>query len=999
MRAFINVAQLQGGFILIPVPAAPVQFEENIRVSPFRAPVADKIQAMRFGVLGPLQVFGPSGAVTLGGRGQRILLATLLCDCNRAISSERLIDAVWEGAPPRTAAKNLQVYVYQLRRALGDAERITRYPHGYGLVVHDGESDASIFLDLVQRARQAVATGEIHKGRSIYVDALNMWRGPAFAELSSAGALRETIARLDDSRLQALEGRIETDLLLGEHDNVAAELAALVREHPLRERLLGQLMIALFRCGRQSEALQAYQDGYRNLRDELGVEPTPALQSVQLSILRGIDPSPAPKPLAAAVVAGPAQLPALPRGFVGRREALAQLDSLADAGPGVVAIAGMGGIGKTALAVAWGHHASHRFPDGQLYVNLSGHSGAQPLEPSLALALMLRSLDVWALDIPADLDGAAALLRTTVAGKRLLIVLDDAASVAQVRPLLPGGRHCFTVVTSRNRLKGLVAREGATRLDLDVLAPAEAHAALAALLGADRLAAEPAAVATLADECGRLPLALRICASHLADRPHLGVPDLVDELAQERLRTLQTDDDPLTSIATVFSHSYTALSPAEQEMFCLMAHSPAVDVTVPAAAVLAGVDEPAARATLDRLVSSSMADRSRSDRYRLHDLLREFALAISDRPETSVEEAVSRLTTWYLRVSHLAGSRLSPAAVRLPLPVDVPVSGIEFAQWDEANSWLEAERENLVALIAWAAGTVHSQLCWLIVDAMRGFYNIRGLINEYLWLAGLARRSAESAGDQAGIAAAHLALAAATGNLGDLDAMRRHARSAASAAEAAGWPHGSAAAQTAAYQASFWLAQFDEALVHLERSFAIALALGERSGQCHLHNEFTHLYVHMGRYADAEHHYQQVLALNDELDVPLYSAHAQYNRGLLMRRLGRHAEAIDLVQRARAILRTVGLQFESTCAGVIAEIHLDQNQLDEAEPLLALAQEHVTDAYFRPVEHATARRRARLHRLRGKPAAAQAILTELLAEPTLSPMDRILVLEELAAIR
>jgi DNA-binding SARP family transcriptional activator len=501
---------------------------------------------MRFGMLGPLRVDTGLGWVTVPAEQQRVVLAVLLTVPGRVVATQRLVDEVWGGRPPRTAVNTVQAYVMRLRRLIGDGVLLTRR-HGYELVVGRDDVDAAVFERLVASGRDALAGGRPDAAAARLSEALALWRGPALADVPASASLTAWAAHLEQVRLAVVEDHMAALLELDRHSEVVDDLHRLVGEHPLRERLWAQLMLALHRCGRRAEALDAYQRARRVMVAELGLEPGPQLRELQETVLaEDRAEARASQPALPWVV--PAQLPADVPGFTGRDDQLAQLDTLlpgtgdpAGTAVAISAIAGAAGVGKTALAVHWGHRVRDWFADGQLYVNLRGHATDAPMRPIEALARLLRALDMSA--VPSDVDEAAARYRSLMAGKRMLVLLDDARDPDQVRPLLPGSPGCMALVTSRDRLAGLVARDGAAPMVLDVLSDAETHALLARLLGADRVRAEPTAAAELARLCGNQPFAVRIAAANLATHPRTSIAEYATRLSGDRPEWLQTDDD------------------------------------------------------------------------------------------------------------------------------------------------------------------------------------------------------------------------------------------------------------------------------------------------------------------------------------------------------------------------------------------------------------------------------------------------------------------------
>ncbi|MFL6120012.1 BTAD domain-containing putative transcriptional regulator [Actinophytocola sp.] len=569
---------------------------------------------VEFGLLGDVAAWRPDGPVDIGHRRQRSVLAALLFDANRVVGSEQLLDRVWGNHPPQTARGTLFTYLTRLRRALAPVP-IERQPGGYRITIPPGTLDLDRFTDLIGKARD---TDDDRLADRTYERAFGLWRGEPLPEVDTPWA-DSVRALLAGERYAAELDHIDVRLRLGEHTGLLAGLARRTAEYPLDERLAGQLILALYRSGRQADAIAHYEAFRRRLADELGVDPGPGLRELHRQLLAADDIVRAP---ARDRTRPPRQLPAAPWPFTGRGAELDSLSARLDSAAGttvISAIGGGGGIGKTSLALHWAHRHADRFPDGQLFVNLRGFdpSGA-PTAPAAALSGFLIALGVT--DVPADVDARVGLYRSLVAGRKMLVLLDNAADTNQVVPLLPGSATVTTLVTSRHPLTGLLACHGATAVPLDVLSDAEALELLAARLGPDRLAAEPEAVAELVEHCGGLPLALGIVAARVLASPRTPLAQLAAQLRSPttRLDCLDTGDAGL-DLRTVFGLSYRDLTPDTTRLACLIALAPGPDISASAASALIGRD---AGPMLRELETAHLISQSAPGRYRMHSLVR-----------------------------------------------------------------------------------------------------------------------------------------------------------------------------------------------------------------------------------------------------------------------------------------------------------------------------------------------------------------------------------------
>jgi DNA-binding SARP family transcriptional activator/tetratricopeptide (TPR) repeat protein len=855
------------------------------------------VTAMDFCLLGPLVVLRGATMVPVQAGKQRAVLAMLLLNANRVVPLEELAETLWGSAPPRSARVTVQNYVVRLRKALGEEgrSRIGTQPRGYVISVAASELDMTRFEVLLGAARQAARDGSWEIAAAQARTALALWRGEPLADVESELLARREVPRLADLRLLALETRIDGDLHLGCHAEVIGELRQLAAAHPLREHLHALLMLALHRDGRQAEALAAYQNARRVLLEELGTEPGRELRGLHQQILAA-DPAldlPAPPeddagpPAVSAdleqdhavptVAIVPRQLPAVVRHFTGRQAELAELTALLDTARedgtavAVAVIDGAPGLGKTALAVNWAHRAAARFPDGQLYVNLQGFDpSGEIVLPGTAIRGFLDAFGIPAERVPASPESQAALYRSLLAGRRVLIVADNARDAGQVRPLLPGSPGCVLLVTSRNRLTGLAAGEGARLLTLDVLPTTAAQALLASRIGVRRARAEPGAVEQLARLCGRLPLALTVAAALAAARPKMPLAAAAAELADAagRLKALETGD-PVTDIRTVFSWSCQHLEQLPARMFRLLSVHPGPDITVPAAAALLNVTRDSARDALGALAMANLVGEHVAGRFALHDLLRAYAAeqAAEHEPAAERRAAIERVLDYYLHTGHAAALLLD--STRDPISLAEPPPGVtpeRLVSSQQALAWFEAEHRVLIAAIATAEQARFDARAWQLPWTMDSFLNWRGHWLEWAAAQRTALAAATRLGDAVAQATAHNLLAHAHASLGD----------------------------------------YAEASAHLTECLSLCRQLGDEIGQARAHQSLGVVAEHKGRPADALGHAQQALALCEATGNQVRLAAALNNLGWCLALTGDYPQAQATCRQAVALHRQLG---------------------------------------------------------------------------------------------
>ncbi len=705
------------------------------------------MSGLGFRVLGPLEVVRDGEAVPINGPKLRVLLAALLVRANATVSVDQLAERLWGERPPATARKSTQVYALRLRRMLGDDSLIETRPDGYLIRVCPDQLDLLRFRELTGRAARA---GEPDEELRLLTEALGCWRGSALSDVPSESMQREDAVQLAEERLRARDRYFEVSLEVGRHREIIGELGTLTQEHPWQESFWAQLILALHRSGRRADALDTYRGVHKMFTGELGVEPGARLQEVHRTILAE-DAGAEPVPPRVAIY----QLPADLHRFVGRSATIDALTKLSIGAGGRwrnVVISGPPGVGKTALAVHVAHLFSPSFADGQLYVNLQGYAADPPLTPAAVLTRFLGTLDVPRERIPTEVEEQAALFRSVLSGRKMLLLLDNAISAEQIRPLLPGQPGCAVLITSRHDLRGLSVDPGADHVPLGVLTEAESRSVLADLLGAARVEAEPEALAELARTCAHLPLALRIAGANLAADPGREIAEYTAELTtQGRLAELTIDGDQRSAVRVAFDHSYLRLAEGDRRLFRLLGLTPGLDIGVPAAAALADTSPGDAARALDRLTAANLLQRPARGRYQFHDLIREYAVARAQAEDSSEDTAaaLSRLIDCSLHAAASAVRLLYPGVAQRPLP-DPPAHIIELPTEAAALSWLDQERDNLVATMTWAAGqaALH-RYAWQLADVLRIYLQARAHDREALAGCAAALRAAIESGDRA----------------------------------------------------------------------------------------------------------------------------------------------------------------------------------------------------------------------------------------------------------
>ncbi|GIH05768.1 SARP family transcriptional regulator [Rhizocola hellebori] len=859
--------------------------------------------------MGSLKVLRPDGQPHTFERRHSRILAVLLLSPNQVVNRDYLIDAVWDETPPATAGRQLQNCISHLRQQLPGAggwkHVIAAEPAGYRIHLDTGELDAQVFEAAVAAAQHHQAAGHLADAATRLREALALWQGPALAGMTGR-TIEAASARLNEHRLTALENCLELELQQGRCAPNVPELVELVTAHPLRERMVGLLMRALHGTGRKSEALQAYDRLRRHLADELGLDPGSQLQELHTSLLRH-EP--------ASVAIGQTafrQLPVPAKHFVGRDSALGELDRLAAEAGGetvtITVIHGTGGIGKTALGIRWAHRAAAQFPDGQLFVNLRGfHPTREPMPAAEAIRGFLDAFAIAAEQIPVSLEAQANLYRTLLAGRRMLIVLDNARDADQVRPLLPGGSGCMVIITSRNELTGLVAMEGAHPLTLGLLSEQEAHHLLSSHLGRARLDAEPGAVADLITRCAQLPLALAIIAARAAAHPTFPLATFSAELADTQRRLDAVDGgDHITGVRPIFSWSYQRLSTPAAHLFRLLGLHRGPDVTVPAAANLAAIPSSLARQLLSDLARAHLVTEHKLGRYTFHDLLSAYAIEQAQTFDGEAERrgAVRRLLTYDLYAAAAADALVAPHRRRTPLPDHAPPSDLPcFGDHAEALAWLEVERGNLVAAVRQAWEGEEFEIGWRLANLLWGLFHLEKHWGDWIGTHQIGLDCARACGNRKAEFTMLSSLGTAYRELGRLDDARGFHEQALQVSRDDGDRHSEAQALNG-IGAVLGAAQLTEqARRYLEWSLEIRREIGDRWGEAITICNLGEQDLDDGLLDQAREHFLEALRIRQEIGDRWGEAITLNCLGQACHQAGQHSEAVRHLHAALTIHR------------------------------------------------------------------------------------------------
>jgi DNA-binding SARP family transcriptional activator/tetratricopeptide (TPR) repeat protein len=897
-------------------------------------------------VLGAVEVWLGREPIAISGARQRLIVGALALRPGQVVPIAELIDAVWGEDPPETAWRQVQNSVSLLRRVF-DAATLRSEPPGYRLAVEPEQIDLWRFRAGLAQGRSLAAEGLPVRAAQVFREALLLWRGPAFAGLG--GNLEQAATQLAAERLAAQEECLEHELLAGAGDSLIPELSALVAENPLRERFAAALMLALYRSGRQAEALDVYRAAVEALADELGVDPGPQLSQRHRQILHADPALLAPEATVAAPK--PMQLPGAPPMFVGRE---AELEALAS-GPALTVISGGAGVGKTALALHWGHSVSGRFPDGQLYVNLCGFDpDGVAVDPAEAVRGFLDAFEVGPQRIPVGLAAQAAMLRSLLSGKRLLIVLDNARDSDQLRHLLPGAPGPTVIVTSRNLLTGLMTTHGARPLPLDLLTAGDAVRLLAGRLGEARVAAEPDAVRQIVDACAGLPLALAIVAARAVTHPRWSLADLAAALADSRARLdLLAADSAGADVRAVFSWSYLSLHPAAARMFRLLGAHPGPEFNAPAAASLAAqapatfaepataalntpaaaslasqtptsLAEPAvepataspsepaasrARRLLDELADANLLTQRAPGRYVMHDLLRLYAQELVATNETAEERlaASSRLIDHYLHTAVQADRRLMPSRRPIALPPPSPGTVVgSFADYAQAMAWFTTEHATLMACVTHASAQRLDDRTWRLAWALEIYLDIRGHWHDLVSTHDTALAAADRLGDPMGQAHAHRGLARAFAPLNRLAESLRQLRLAHELHEQLGDTIGQADIEVSMAVVANRQGDYVQALAHCVTAAKQYDTANDRLGKAKAHSAMGWYHAQLGDHQQAIEDCRYALSLFEGLDDPNWHAATLDSLGFAQHGLGDLDAALASYQQALALFRRSG---------------------------------------------------------------------------------------------
>jgi DNA-binding SARP family transcriptional activator/Tfp pilus assembly protein PilF len=916
---------------------------------------------MRFRLLGPLEVRDGEGWRGIGAPKWRSLLAALLINAGQVVSTEALIDEIWGGHPPKKAANLVSIYVLRLRGLIeaggGDGSILATWAPGYQLLADRAPTDVQQFEAMVRDGRRALAVNEPERAAGHLAEALALWRGSAFADVPRTELVEAEADRLAELKLDAAELRVTAELACGGHAEVVHELRRLLADHQLREGLWLLLMQALDGSGRHAEALDAYGQARAVISEELGVDPGLELRRLYAKLLadsdatdgapvsegyvgpagiisagtvpastaqpapsgaqasthteptaqRPVTPQPRaqqPAPQARTQMQRPAQLPADVADFTGREDqvshlcgVLAAASDVNDGAVRIALVAGYGGLGKTSLAVHAAHQVRSQFPDGQLYVDLLGAT-AHPLVPADVLARFLRDLGVDGREVPIDEAERAARYRTSLAGRRILVVLDNARDAAQVRLLLPGSSSCAVLVTTRNRMPDLAS----TRLvDLDVLDDDDALTLFTRVVGDERVDAEPEATAELLLACAGLPLAIRICAARLVTRSGWSVRAMANRLRDEHRRLDEMTVGDL-AVRASFEVSFASLPTSRKGVDPALAfrllglwHGPTISAA--AAAALFGTTENRAADALEMLVDAHLLESKTPDRYKFHDLLRVYASerAVADLSETDQKAAIGRLLGWYMRTADAAATIVSPYRYTISLEPDLADSPpLTFTSNDEALAWYDSERVNIVAATRQAEASGRPDLAWRLATPLYILCNRRGNWADCIAVHRLALESAQQEGNRQAEAWVLNNLGDALGVIGD-----------------------------------------SEAIELLEQSLAIRREIGDHLGEAQAVNNLADAYEELGRREEAVALLRRALDLNREVGNQYGEVVALGNLGAALVHLHRAEEAAPILEEACAAYAKMDFRRAGYVLHSLGECYGSLGRDDEALDCLA----------------------------------------------------------------
>lgn len=913
---------------------------------------------LRFNVLGSLEGWFGEVRLRLGGAIQERVLCVLLLEAGRVVPVARLVEATWEKDPPVTAAHQVRKAVADLRRRIPTGtEVIATDGPGYRVVVADDQVDLLRFDALTKAAGQALREGGRSEAAEALRSALALWRGSVLS--GTGGPVIEAAAiALEERRLAAAEQFFDLSLALGESGELISGLRALITQHPLRETLRGQLMLALYRSGRQAEALKEYGEVRELLVDELGIDPGPRLAKLYEAILRDspelaaperpapvitapvrtvpgpaapVDPVPEPAVPVPAVAEGaapetpartepdregepgtrvapadaPCTLPYDLPDFTGRAKELAELfDYVQDEGRGgeryarIVAIDGMGGMGKTTLAVRAAHRLAGRYPDGQLHIDLHGFTpGRQPVTPTAALDGLLRTLGTPGDRIPEDLEGRTALWRSKLDGRRMLLLFDNAVDAAQIRPLLPASPGSLALITSRGRLLDL---DGVEWVSIGMMEPEDSTSLMAETLGTTRVAAEPAASAELAELCGHLPLALRIATARLRNRPRWTVRYLVERLRDEKRRMDELSSGE-RSVAATLRLSYLAMDEEYRTAFRILSLYPCAGTDVHSAAALLGTAVRDAEDALEFLLDVHLVQQPDIGLYTFHDLVRSFAQSLRG-PATADDDAaaVERLLGYYLTTSDAACEVLFPSRERRPTGIP-PYQGERpsFRDTEQALSWFDREQAGLLAAVSLAERCGHDRYAACLSRNVGFHLHTHGQLDEFWSVGHLAVAAARRLDDPALLGISLANLGAACWKLGRFEEGLEVATEARDTAIRAGDRHTEANSESTIGLLMSMLGRYEEALPLVERSVSMAQELGNPRAESESLTILSTLYERWGRFPEAAEVARRAIEIDRDLGYRSNEIVALTDLAFAQVGLGEFADADASLERAR----------------------------------------------------------------------------------------------------